>query len=374
MSIGALRNCPCWCGSGKKFKHCHLRRAEEKRVDLAEVIAEQKRADKKYCLHPRAAKGVCGGNIVRAHSIQRNGNGLKQIAVDSHVYTIDVSTTGFVKRDGALGLLKTGIGKATTFTGFCSHHDKLVFLPIEDRPLEVTKETCFLLGYRAVCRELFAKRRQTDMLKFGKTLDRGLDVIQQVAHQQEFKLYSGGVIAGLEDIDDSKKRYDDVLLSNSFEDSHFFAVELSKTPELMCSGSTQLENDFGGKVLQGIEEYANHGTRLDALTFTMCGTESGGLAVFQWVGENTSADKFIQSFIDTDDNVKGSLLIQFCFETFENIAISIEWWDSLNENLKNCLSSRMEAGASLEVARDQDSLVPDGRSYTTNQVIGAIRG
>jgi hypothetical protein len=25
------RNDPCWCGSGKKYKHCHLRADEKKR-------------------------------------------------------------------------------------------------------------------------------------------------------------------------------------------------------------------------------------------------------------------------------------------------------------------------------------------------------
>ncbi len=28
------RNEPCWCGSGKKYKHCHLERDERKRSAL----------------------------------------------------------------------------------------------------------------------------------------------------------------------------------------------------------------------------------------------------------------------------------------------------------------------------------------------------
>ncbi|TMQ32378.1 MAG: hypothetical protein E6K70_18875 [Planctomycetota bacterium] len=33
MGVGRGRNQPCWCGSGEKFKHCHLGRSEQEPVN-----------------------------------------------------------------------------------------------------------------------------------------------------------------------------------------------------------------------------------------------------------------------------------------------------------------------------------------------------
>lgn len=35
LSLG--RNEPCWCGSGKKFKHCHLGREDKRPPHPAEI-------------------------------------------------------------------------------------------------------------------------------------------------------------------------------------------------------------------------------------------------------------------------------------------------------------------------------------------------
>ena len=57
------RNDPCWCGSGKKFKKCHLNRADQPKIPISEVLSESKKAfSSKYCLHPD--KSCCSGNII----------------------------------------------------------------------------------------------------------------------------------------------------------------------------------------------------------------------------------------------------------------------------------------------------------------------
>ncbi len=62
------RNDPCWCGSGKKFKKCHLNRADQPKIPISEVLSESKKAfSSKYCLHPD--KSCCSGNIILAHTI-----------------------------------------------------------------------------------------------------------------------------------------------------------------------------------------------------------------------------------------------------------------------------------------------------------------
>src|SRR6266540_3571262 len=71
---------PCWCRSGKKFRFCHMKRHQESRVTRAEYLAGwEEAADIEMCLAPDAPIG-CSATIIRAHTVQRMGGGLRAIA------------------------------------------------------------------------------------------------------------------------------------------------------------------------------------------------------------------------------------------------------------------------------------------------------
>jgi hypothetical protein len=53
-----------------------------------------------------------------------------------------------------------GRAKATTFTGFCTHHDKIVFQPIEDVDyIPDNQQQSALFAFRAMAKERHAKLR-----------------------------------------------------------------------------------------------------------------------------------------------------------------------------------------------------------------------
>jgi hypothetical protein len=109
------RNSLCWCGSGIKYKSCHLRRDKASPFTLQGPAALNRRSfGKKYCLHPNASIQNCSPTIAKAHTIQRNG-GLSKIARLGHVYTLkQVITKGRTELNSSL----VGIREASTFTGF----------------------------------------------------------------------------------------------------------------------------------------------------------------------------------------------------------------------------------------------------------------
>ena len=112
----------------------------------------------KYCLHPSACPGTCGSVIARAHTVQLRG-GLSRIARNGHVYRY----SGDVFDYGSPGRLVhrlIGIRNASTFPGFCDLHDNGTFEPIDNEFFYATAEQCFLLGYRAIARAIFTKRRE----------------------------------------------------------------------------------------------------------------------------------------------------------------------------------------------------------------------
>ena len=215
------RNDPCWCGSGKKYKYCHLHRERQIPPTQQEVYKGQKHLfNKRYCLHPEASAANCSVDIIKAHTIQRNG-GLSQIARDGHVYCFNPKRIR-VLEDGELWFPDlTGLKVASTFTGFCGFHDNSVFEPIEKYPFQSNQQHTFLLGYRAISREYYLKRAQYQLMPILLSLDKGKGKAEQLQHQEVGQLYGLGVEAGLRDLDYHRLKYDEVLVSSDFSRSYY---------------------------------------------------------------------------------------------------------------------------------------------------------
>jgi hypothetical protein len=123
-------NDPCWCQSGIAYGKCHFERHLQATESKWSALKEAHRLnEKKYCGHPQASPTTCSGNIVRAHTIQLEG-ALSTIAVNRHVYGVARQP----QEDGYLHYELIGVRQASTFTGFCAHHDSELFRPLETQP------------------------------------------------------------------------------------------------------------------------------------------------------------------------------------------------------------------------------------------------
>lgn len=117
------RNEPCWCGSGLKYKKCHMDREKQEPVSVWQVAKEHRKAfSTKDCLAPAPMKSNCSGTIVKAHTVPKSGS-LQQIARNGHLYSFIPSLEKMIKYNGRLQPELIGINRASTFTGFCSIHD-----------------------------------------------------------------------------------------------------------------------------------------------------------------------------------------------------------------------------------------------------------
>ena len=76
------RNDPCWCGSHKKFKKCHLAREKQQPIEWWDAAHEFRKAfSTKDCLAPEPLKDNCSPTTVRAHTVPKSGS-LNKIARD----------------------------------------------------------------------------------------------------------------------------------------------------------------------------------------------------------------------------------------------------------------------------------------------------
>lgn len=367
MKLG--RNDSCWCNSGKKYKHCHWRRDKENIVSTGETIKEFRRAfSKKYCLHPQAGPATCRGKIIQAHSIQRNG-GLSRIARDGHVYRFSTDYSKLIHSSGKLEAELIGLKNASTFTGFCEYHDNITFAPLEKEVFQPTLEQIFLLSYRPICRELFTKRSALSLIPFYKSLDRGRDKLDQIAIQEFASLLQKGNEAGLSDLEYHKSLYDDKLLSGDFSELRYYLINLKDVPEITCSGAAQFEIDFEGNILQDLARLEQ---RLDGFSFSLIGTDSGGVVLFSWLGESEVGLKFIRSLDKLSDDEIVHAIVRFIFEFFENTYFAPEWWEGLTENEKERIGTRMTASANPTIEPNPDCLKDDGLRVVKWKVQGRV--
>ncbi|MDR6609044.1 SEC-C domain-containing protein [Pseudomonas synxantha] len=333
------RNDPCWCGSGKKFKRCHLGRESEERAKPWEVTAEfRKDFSKKLCSAPETLHDQCSGTIVAAHTVPRSGS-LNRIAENGHVLAFVPSFENLTKHGGVLHPELVGVRKASTFSGFCSTHDDELFGPVEKEIFTGNQKQCFLLAYRAYAREIYTKRAAAQNSRLHTDLDRGRSPAMQERIQAFAFLHGMGLQAALRDIDHHKPRFDAPLLNDDFSEVRSYIIELEDAPPVMCSGTYAPDRDFDGHRLQDMAEISLIPNMLSVTSFY--GGEAGQV-VFTWLPEDDPACvPLIESLERISNQDLSSRLVAYLFETFENVHISPPWWDSIGARTQTALLHRM---------------------------------
>ena len=125
----------------------------------------------------------CHGQIVRAHTIPKSGS-LRNISSNRHVYHLSIDEKKSVAARGpVLDAELTELNKASTFTGFCSHHDNTLFKIVEDNDFVGSPEQCCMLAFRSLAREHYAKEQMSRTAEITKGLDKGRNIDQQIEIQ-----------------------------------------------------------------------------------------------------------------------------------------------------------------------------------------------
>ncbi|MDF7802099.1 SEC-C domain-containing protein [Pontiellaceae bacterium B1224] len=338
MKLG--RNDPCWCGSGRKYKKCHLNREQEQLPNMGDLVRAQKTSTPKLCLHPDASPENCSGKIIKAHTIQRNG-GLSKIAHNGHVYTVSTDIASVIKNGGKLSLQLTGLKNATTFTGFCNKHDTEIFKPIETAPFSPSNEYAFILAYRVLSKELYAKMFQKNICGQQRELDKGTPVHHQSFVQSLSNHTEIGTDLALRDLATYKNQYDSHMLSETYANTKYHIILTQEILPIMCSGGFHPEFTFDGSLLYTPEDFNNPSITLDLCTFSVIATEHGSAIVFSWEGNQAICEKLVQSLLTISDERLIDTLVKFSMEFFENIAIDPQWYDLLIKDQKTHIDERI---------------------------------
>ena len=350
------RNEPCWCHSGKKYKRCHLEPDRLPRKQPWEIAAEQRKhySAAKYCIHPHASPTNCSGAIIKAHSLAR-GSALSSIAQAGHVYGPDYDFMSLVQNHGTITFKRIGLREASTFTGFCAKHDDRTFAPIEKQALTATAEQCFLISYRAVCRELYHKRLHHSLTDRMRTLDQGRPIAVQEHIQYFADLHEIGTLMGLAEIQHHKDLYDEMFLNGAFDNYRRLVIHVSCIPDVLSTGAFAPEYDFSANQLQDMME-----PQLENIAVSIVPAGSGGFVILSWQKQSDSVCiPFVHSLLSIPTERLADAIVRLVFEHIENTYLRPSWWEGLPKSARQALILRAQSGTHPDNSRRADCLTDD---------------
>lgn len=318
------RNDPCPCGSGKKYKKCCLGKADDPAYSDAnnylQIYKELRKQSRfKECIHPD--KESCSEKIVGAHSIQNNKI-LSRISDDGMVYM------PCPKPELTFSLQKNyGRKEASVFTGFCGHHDKVVFQPIEDNDFNGSTEHVFLYIYRAFALEYHKKKEAARMEQLF--FEKKPSIVDMPGRAIDGKT---GFDMAITDYEEEKAFFDKALLTKDYDILTSFVWEFPGFSNFAVTGGEAPMSDFSGKKIQDL---LNPNIPARHIYLCVFPENDKTYAIIAWLKKFDDLFSSIKDRLSTLTEIEKKNYINNTVPIIaENIAIKPSSWDSLSKMAK----------------------------------------
>lgn len=332
---GRARNVPCWCGSGKKFKKCHLGRDGQPKGDpWAPVDANRKAFSHKKCCARDVGLGGCDGGVIKAHTVSRGPN-LAKIAKDGHVLQYGASIPDMIKNGGKLSAKKIGIRDASVFYGFCGKHDRELFSCIENEPFAGRPDQCLAVAYRTMSRELYGKDAGAHLRETLRDADKGLKPVDQFMLQMMLDAISTGNEAARRELKATHDALTTALAEARLDTLSSVVFEFSAPLPFMFAGAWSPFTDFHGRELQKgfVDEL------LEQILVSSFAGEPSAMICVSWRNTDEAPGHVIaEQLMALPDDQRASACLQFVMKHVENVFFSPDWFHSLNDKQRERLN------------------------------------
>lgn len=331
---GKDRNAPCWCGSEKKFKKCHLGRDQQlKDNPWSAVDVTRKAFSKKKCYAYEVGLGPCDGGIIKAHTVSRSAN-LAKIVKDGHVLRYFVNTPDMNKNGGKLSLRKIGTRDASVFHGFCSRHDRELFSCIENQAFTGRPDQCLAVAYRTLSRELYGKDAGAHLRETLRDFDKGLEPLQQFIFQKKLDDINTGNEASRRELKATYDALTAALMDVRLNSLSSVVFEFAAPLPFMFAGAWSPFTDFHGEVVQNgyVDEL------LEQIFFSSFAGNSSAMICVSWRNiDNAPGHNIAKQLIALPDEQRASGCLQFVMKHVENVFFNPDWYQALNDKEKKQL-------------------------------------
>lgn len=341
MMKGRDRNTPCWCGSGIKYKKCHIDRVDQSKDNpWAAVDKNRKVFQHKKCWALDVGLGVCEGSVIKAHTISRGPN-LSMIAKDGHVLHYSASVQNLEKSGGKLSVEKIGIKDASVFNGFCSRHDRTLFSCIENEAFTGRPDQCLAVAYRTMSRERHGKESASHLRETLRGADKGKSLSQQLQLQKILDLVDKGNEAAKREHAFTHDLLTKALVDNRPDILRSLVVECDGHLPFMCAGAWSPFTDLFGKELQeGGEDEV-----LEQIFISSFMGIPGDYICISWRHVDGAPGKIIA---DQVNNLLGDKKVLACLQIVmkhvENIFFNPDWFGALSGQQRSLMDALAATG------------------------------
>ena len=283
------------------------------------------------CLEPSMN---CPRAPIRAHSIQ-NARVIDLLAENSHVIALRPDFSDGIPK---VKFKSIGRNKASTFTGLCGEHDRSLFAPLDNKPLDIDdREQLFLLAYRSVTRELHTVMEGAAKIQsaYSSRVKRGLDPANNpspagiLATQQLLNSYFTYLYRS--------QNFDEALRTRQFDMVEHDVIRLDQPPTLAVSS------------LFSLDEILKDDDIVRVVLNVLPVTDSKTLAIFSYSKEDRAKARSILNriFVAQGEYQKYELSKRI-LESIENFLIAPShfrtWSTEKQERIRIAFASTIMAG------------------------------
>jgi hypothetical protein len=315
----------CWCGSGRLYKECHIKRHTLKAHPLGRIRKEILKLFKKNrgCMHPNASLSSCKGPPIASHVIQKKGPLAALINDSKHICHIKQSQNG-----NSHSVENIGWKKASISPLYCARHDAELFRKLETEAFIGTHEQCVLQSFRSVCCELYKKKALVESLKYQRdVLDRERSKDKQIEIQYSINKNINGQMKSIEELKALADIFNEAIKNENLDLFKSKTYPFQGPVGLISAATTQAEFDFNGLKLADLD---NLNQDAESLVYSIFPSDVGGSIVFCWPTDFKSAAAVVASFDRLSADDKGDIFAQYCFLISEETYFSEQWWNSLS--------------------------------------------
>jgi hypothetical protein len=364
---GNNRNQLCFCGSGLKYKKCHLlvedrlksqNYTEGKKLKLFELNKLIKETQVEDVCFGYNLEGTCSSLIINAHTLTRSLS-LKAIEKNGHVYSFrNKDLMDFDSNNGITKLSKVGVKLASTFKGFCSFHDDKLFTCLEKNEFIISDEQVLSLLFRTCALEVYKKKKllenhRTNFKTFLNTFDK-----RDVEFGANFLTLN--LRRAKLDYDDIREKLDliiEIKNSKNYERIRTYALKLKSRIPYVGSGVFAIFKDFFDEELQDVYDL----NKIISYSFINIFYDKSGMAwiLFNWLD---SCDEVNQKFINEIDKLSDSEKINafsnLILNYSENIFFNIDYIDNLSIRMRTNLETKFTLTMNGKFIKLNENLIP----------------
>lgn len=312
---------------------------------MGNYIRDEQKDIAKGCFH--YDQDSCKGGIISAHSLQKQG----PLINISELQNNQQKVIHFTREPGKKWHAKPiAIKEASTFKGFCHHHDD-IFSIIEQEPYSNSDKQNFLHSYRSFAYSYHQKLEKYAYViniidgahGLGNMLSASVEMLEKLGIGTEKitnQLNSKTDITPeqenllkIERFEQYKSKLNKDLQQNKYDNLEFFSYELNHICPVVCASwvKVHIETPFGFVIQDPYETYNGY-----PLLLTIFHTERNTTVVLLSRFKSDSITEHVFNQLRKLSNEELEIkLTSLIFEQVENFYLSPVFWNYLPETEKN---------------------------------------